>query len=426
MKKWGLPFLVAVMLGLLLRAWVKNIAPGLPLPVYIYDLGRLAALLGFVLLTLQYVLSTRWRIIERGIGLDRLLAVHRILGVVVIALFLAHPILFFLSETLQGYSTPLSPAKVIGIIALLGLLFAGLTALLSNKIRWKYETWKAFHMAAFFVFPVGFVHAFLIGSDLKQSMVRLLWVILAVVYSVIVLVRIGLRIRIRRHPYRLAEIKKESHDTWTLVLEGTPIKHQPGQFMFLQLVQNDRISEPHPFTISSSPGSSSLSVTVKSVGDFTRTLPGMRTPGRAFVDAPFGTFSYQNHDAEDLVFIAGGIGITPFLSMLRDMRDRRLHKRVTLFWGNKRDEDIICRKELDEMVSKNPGLEIIHVLSRQEDWQGEKGHINTDMLGRYKPRLPGAKCFICGPPTFLKDIRKALQALGVPRKQIYWERFALR
>ena len=95
-----------------------------------------------------------------------------------------------------------------------------------------------------------------------------------------------------------------------------------------------------------------------------------------------------------LCFHCRGIGVTPFLSMLRDIRERRLHRRVAMFWRNKREEGIICRKELDDMVSENPNIEIIHVLSRQEDYAGEKGHIDAEKLGRDRTRLQDAQYFI--------------------------------
>jgi ferredoxin-NADP reductase len=89
-------------------------------------------------------------------------------------------------------------------------------------------------------------------------------------------------------------------------------------------------------------------------------------------------FSFLQHDAKRLVFIAGGIGITPFMSMLRYIRDRKLKKELILFWANKMEKDIAFRDELEKMAAEMPSLRAIHILSRQENWPGEKGHIHME------------------------------------------------
>lgn len=188
--------------------------------------------------------------------------------------------------------------------------------------------------------------------------------------------------RVRRRPFKVLEVIQETHDTWSLCFEGKRLSHQPGQFLLLQLVRGGRASAPHPFTISSSPTGDRLSVSVKAVGDFS-TIGDARVSDLAYIDAPYGVFSISNHDAQNLVLIAGGIGITPFVSMLRYVRDRKLSRNIVLVWGNRTERDIAFRDELEAMSGAMSSLDVIHVMSGQADWPGEKGYVDAEKLGRY-------------------------------------------
>jgi len=406
--------------------WARTGVPHLPWVVYLYDAGRLLGLIGFVLLTFQYVLSSKIHWIEKGIGLDRLLAVHRSIGLLVLPFLTAHPLVLLLSERLQGYASPIGFLKVLGMIALALVWVTAGIALPYGRLPFSYETWKRGHRIGYALLPIGFIHSFFMGTTLHLWPMRLLWATLILIYLAI-LFNNGVRCyRMRKHPFRVTGIHQETHDIWCLQMEGDHSGYAPGQFLFVQIEQGGKPSAPHPFTIASSPDHHRLSICVKSVGDFTGSIAATTPSSRAYVDMPYGVFSFVRHEADRWVFIAGGIGITPFLSMLRYMRDRRLQKEVILLWANKREADIAFRNELDIMASEMPGLKVYHILSRQTDWPGEKGHIDDKVLRRCIGDVTAREYFVCGPPPMMDTIRKLLVSLGVSKRHVHAERFALR
>jgi len=426
MKKLALAFLCAFFILLPVIFWANALTTGLPGAVYVHETGKVLGLVGFVLLLFQYVLSSKIKWIERGIGLDVLFRVHRKVGLIALILITAHPILLFISEKLQGYETPLSVLKVLGVITLLLLLVTAGAAYLYGLLPIRYETWKGIHRIGYAVFVLAFIHSFFIGSDLQKWPMKILWLILATVFIGILVYKLQQRSHIRRNPFKVAGVSQETYDTWSVHFEGEHPPYNPGQFMIIQLLRDGKTSEPHPFTISSSPAGEMLSISVKSLGDFTSTIGRTKTTDMAYIDMPYGVFSFLNFDAMDLVFIAGGIGITPFMSMLRYIHDEKLKKNVILLWGNKTEQDIAFREELETMESEMSSLKVVHLLSQQEGWHGERGTINAEVLKKYVGNFQACQFFICGPPPMMRAVERTLTDLGAPKNRIHYERFALR
>ena len=426
MKRQILLTVMALFIAIPLMFWGRTLTWDLPWVFYLYSVSRALALTGFVLILFQYVLSSRIKFLERGIGLDRLFIIHRTSGLVGVILVLIHPLTLLAPNVIQGLGFTLNPWRLVGVLNFFILGMAASAALFYQKLHLKYETWKTIHQATYVVLPLAVVHSLLLGSDLISGPLRIFWFVLAGVYVAVWSYKLWNRAQVRGHPYTIAEVVQETHDTWSLVLEGKYIDYRPGQFMILQLIRDGTLSESHPFTISSSPTWDRISVTIKSVGDFTSTISQTKTTDRAYVDAPYGAFSFLNHDDRDLVFIAGGIGITPFLSMLRYIYDNRLEQNITLLWGNKTEQDIPCRAELEKMASEMPSVKIVHVMTRQPDWPGERGYIGVEMLKKYITHPEDARFFICGPPPMMATVVRALRDLGVPKKRIHYERFAFR
>ena len=204
--------------------------------------------------------------------------------------------------------------------------------------------------------------------------------------------------------------------------------HAPGQFQFLRPHGRGIIAEEHPFSIASSPApDGQIRVTVKESGDFTSTIGRVESGDLATVHGPFGRFSHVFHPSNDLVFIAGGIGITPFMSMLRYMRDRRDTRRVLLVYANRTPADIVFRGELESMESGDfPTLKTIHILSEPTpDWVGHAGRLDLSSLEGFCGGFSGKTFFLCCPPTMTAGLIRGLRKAGVGLGRIHTDYFGL-
>lgn len=426
MKKWALLGVMAVFVAVPVVLWAGTLWQGMPALAYLYATGRLLALVGFISVFFQFVLSAKIKWIERNIGLDKLFGIHKTSGLIGLTFILIHPIPLTLTDLLAGRIPSITLPKLVGASSLLIFVIGASSAVLYSKLRLKYETWKAIHTANYVALPLGFVHSLVLGSDLSRGSLRTFWFILAFLYLAVLAHKLWRRIQIRRHPFQVAAVIQETHDTWTLEFAGKPVAYKPGQFLIVQLIRDGRVSEPHPFTLSSSPTRKGLAISVKSVGDFTSTIRHTKTADRAYIDAPYGAFSFLCRDAPDLLFIAGGIGITPFMSMLRYMADSKLERRVVLVWGNKSERDIAFRAELEAIEAGMPSLRVLHVMSSQPDWPGERGYVDAEKLSRALDGLQDPQVFLCGPPVMMEVVLRTLRGLGIPKKRIHYERFSLR
>jgi predicted ferric reductase len=427
MKKWILLGTLALFIAVSFFFWLPAFLGTDMLTDYPCVIGRLLALVGFILVLFQVVLSSKLKWLERGLGLDKMLGIHKTAGVVGFAFMLSHPVLHASSDILaQGYVTLKWP-MILGLVTVLLALVTVGSALLYGKLHLKYGTWKQMHWFNFIIVPVIFGHSLLLGTDLgAQPPLRIFWYFLGGLYLLLLAFILWDRAQVRRHLLQVTDVVQETPDTWSLHFKGNSPEHKPGQFMMLSLLQNGRRAEPHPFTISSSPTSGDLTVSVKAVGDFTSTVKDVTPVDGAIVDMPYGTFSFLNYDAPNLVFIAGGIGVTPFISMLRYMADKKLERNVILIWGNKTEKDIAFKAELEQMAETMPTLRVIHVMSNQPDWTGEKGYVDTGLLHKHLDGFANPQVFVCGPPVMMTKVVSALQQVGVPKDRIHFERFALR
>ena len=163
--------------------WAKAQMPGLPWSVYLYEGGRLLALFALALMFFQFVLSSKIPWVERGMGPAALFKIHRRWGLIAFVLILCHPALLLISERLQGYASALSPAKVIGVLALVALGGAVLAALLARKLHLKVQTWKRIHRLTYAVFPLGLAHSLILGTALQKWPARVLWFALGAGYA---------------------------------------------------------------------------------------------------------------------------------------------------------------------------------------------------------------------------------------------------
>lgn len=406
---------------------------------FLYEAGRGAALTAFMIVMLQPLLAGRFKWIERVFGLDILVRFHRNVAVIAAGLLIAHPLLLASGE--HGFEVLISlnaPWPVyLGRVALLLLLLNLFFSLYLLPKGMKFERWRLLHDSIGpAIILLVFFHSFFQGEDLKKSVVlQGLWLGMFVISGMAFAYHRFIRPRLlSRYPYRVTEVKQETDDVWTIKLtppEGHSLySYRPGQFHFLTFSRSDDLPvEEHHWTISSSPSEEGfVTSTIKELGDFTSTIGKTKPGDKALVHGPFGRFSYEFYPEEkDLVFIAGGIGITPLRSMLKYLQDKASTRKVLLLYANSRRDDIVYYDELREIEKgRYPRLKVVHVLQNPpEDWPGETGRIDDDMLRKYLHKVSSETgYYLCGPPGLISTSQKILKSLGVKDSRIHMEIFS--
>jgi len=404
----------------------------------IYEIGRGFALVGFMILGLQAVLAARLKWIERPFGFDIVIRFHKHMAVFAAILILSHPLLLALGGAGLALLTTLKIPWYLwaGKIALALLVITAVISLPQFPLRLSFERWRILHDALFpAIIILAFLHSRFIGMDFSSAVLRGLWVgMLALALVVFIYHRFVRPLLLDRHRYRVVAVRQETNNVWTVTLAPPKGERRyaylPGQFQFITFHRGRGLpEEEHHWTISSSPTEkTSVSSTIKELGDFTATI-GQTKPGdTATIHAPFGRFSYVLHpDERDLVFIAGGIGITPLMGMLRHMRDTKAALPVLLLYANKDEGEICFKKELVAIEKgRYPRLKVVHCLSSPATgWKGETGRIDRERIEQYCGKDIGKKAFyICGPPGLLEATIATLRALGVPDGRMHIEIFS--
>lgn len=396
--------------------------------------GQIFGVLTLSALGLQLLLSSRLKVLEKGIGLDRIMRWHRLNGMLTALFVFLHPAFINIPLLMTG----IDPLKFLlsytiwhylGISAFLLLFFTIAFTIYSKRKNLDYEKWKIIHKVGYIIIVLGFVHSLMLGSDLvTASPLRYWWWFVLAISIASVIHRYVVRpIKFKESVYEVVKVEKVTPDVTNVEVRsqsGEPLKYSPGQFAFVTFDSENVEPEEHHFTLSSNPNDSDVSFTVKGVGDFTGTLPDLQPGDIAKIEGPYGVFSNEGMEGP-FVFIAGGIGITPIMSMLRAMRERNNPQKTLLLYANRKQKDIVFYDELHEL-QKQGWLEIVFVLSQEKLEGYEYGRINKELLQRVVEDIPSKTYFMVGPEAMMDDIEEGLVTLGAHSNRIFTERFALR
>lgn len=403
---------------------------------FLKNLGVGIALMAVTILALQTLLASRFKWINQAFGFDIVIRFHRNISIFATVLLVFHPLLLILGGA--GWDLIYSGNLFVwlGKAALFLLVLNVVSSVYQNRLKLKFELWRNIHdILGPALLVLAFVHSWYVGGHLQIAALRILWILLlGTTLSVFLYHRFIRPWLLSRNPYKVTEVNQEADTVWTITLsppEGKNIfDYVPGQFQFIKFLRGRGLpEEEHHWTISSSPSQKRyLSATIKELGDFTATI-GKTEPGdRAVVHAPFGRFSHVFHPEErELVFIAGGIGITPIMSMLRFMRDNKENTPVTLLYGNPKEDSIVFKEELQSIEQGgHPSLKSIHVIQEpEENWTGERGFIDREKIQKYcGDNLSEKGFYIVGPGPLIEKSIENLKSLGVRDSRIHLELFS--
>jgi predicted ferric reductase len=404
-----------------------------------FDIGQVFGVWALTALTIQLILITRLKPLEKDVGLPLIMNWHSFNAKFLFFLVALHPLLIFSRQLLSGISffalaKNFPFAYWLGESAFLLLILVLVTTLYSRKLSIDYEKWKILHKMTYTVATLGFIHSFFSGSDIWYSTfitpVYFWWIVLALVASIAATYRFfRIYFNFGKYNFKVSDTKRETRDVHSIYLKparGKVFDFKPGQFAFVKFISENVSSEEHHFTISSAPNKKYINFTIKDVGDFTSKIGRIKKGDRAIVDGPFGVFTYKNIKGP-LLLIAGGIGITPIKAMLSDIENKSKKRDCVLIYAVKSPKDLVFRKELERMSTKN-WLKTVYVFSESKgDFKSVyKGHVSKKIVKKEVKDLKKRSVFLVGPPEMMESVKKILAELGVSSEKIYIEKFALR
>ncbi len=403
---------------------------------FLVELSVALGFIGLATMLLQFLLTSRVRSFYSPFGIDIVYFFHHVISIISLFLILLHPvILIFVYD--DGLSL-LNLFKInwgikLGILSVLFLIILVSVAKFRGKININYHIWRILHgLTAFGTLFFAITHIFLSGKYTDQPGSRIIWIAYSLLWvSFIIYVRIVKPLKKYLNPYEVVEVIKDFGDSFKLLIKaknGSSLSFIPGQFGWLTAKNKPYTSDDHPFSFSSSSKDGSIiEFGIKELGDFTREIKHLNPGDTVYMDGPFGNFSidvFQN--SRGYVFFAGGIGISPLISMLRTLSDRKDKREITLFYASHKWDSLTYRDDLEALRDKL-NITIIYVLETPDnDWEGEKGFITDKIIERHFPKWSIKDCpevLICGPIPMMSVVTKLLRKKKFPQKHTHYERF---
>lgn len=402
----------------------------------IVEVSVALGLLAYPLIVMQFALVSHLQASSRPFGTDALVQFHQYMGFAGLAFVLAHPLLLNAQGLPLRAWIPFALGGMLGTGALATLAIVGLvvTTVFRRPLRLSYEWWQALHLGLALAAAVAIVvHILTADGYARAAPVRYVVLLYAGVFlSIAVQYRVLRPLGMRGRPWEVIANRAEGGDTRTLRLRAVGhagFVFEAGQFAWLVTGASPWSPQRHPLSIASAaPGgpAGEIEFAIRAVGDWSSTLVPSLGPGtRVWVDGPFGAFTLDRRPAAGFVFVAGGIGIAPVLSMLRTLSDRGDRRPLVVFYSAPDETRLAYRHEL-ERLRADLDLHIVLVLTRSNS-DGSAlatGRISEPLLRRHLP--PGYerhRCFLCGPPAMMDAMAASLVRLGVARDAIETERF---
>ncbi|HEX4448598.1 MAG TPA: ferric reductase-like transmembrane domain-containing protein [Polyangiaceae bacterium] len=384
-------------------------------------------------------------------GWTWLIALRRTLGLSAFFYLCAHFAIFFAFDREASVDDTLHEILLrrylqIGTAALLLLVPLAVTSTDSMITRLGPRRWKAIHRLVYLAAGLGVLHYYMqVKADVRQPLVfaAILTGLLAFRPAQLYLDArrkrqhrgasgVATRRRFWSGELRVLGVVDETPDvrTFRLGLAGggpLPFVHEPGQYLNLALtIDGQRVNRS--YTIASPPGQRDhCEITVKRLptGRASRHLhEALRQGATVKVSAPAGRFVFTGAEADGVVLIAGGVGITPLMAMIRYLTDHAWAAPIHLVYGVRKQADIIFAGELESLARRFPNLHVVVTLSGGDDsaWAGARGRISAGLL-RAVPGIATLPAYLCGPDAMMAEVRLLLAGLGVPADRIQTEAF---
>ncbi|MFD8519935.1 ferric reductase-like transmembrane domain-containing protein [Streptomyces capillispiralis] len=392
-------------------------------------LGRLTGLYAALLMAFQLLLVARLPWLDRRIGMDRLTLWHRWVGFGLLWTLLGHAVfitfgyagmssmdpvnqLVDLAETVEGVLR--------AVVALALILVVGAVSARRARRRFAYETWHFIHLYTYVAVVLAFTHQVAVGSTFTASpAATAYWYVLwGAALTAVFAGRLVLPLwRNLRHRLRVTAVVVENDDVVSVHITGRDLDRLParaGQFFLWRFLTKDRWWQANPFSLSAAPDGRTLRLTAKVAGDGSAALRHLQPGTRVFAEGPYGAFTALHRTRPDTLLIAGGVGVTPIRALLEELPGH-----AVVLYRVSAEADAVLHGELGELAAAK-GAEL-HLITGPP----VPDRLAPAELSRLVPDLTGRDVYVCGPPGMTTAVLRTLRELGVPKRQIHYERFSL-
>ncbi len=387
--------------------------------------GEVIGSVNIVLMACSLVLAARPKWAEPYFGgLDKMYVTHRHTSTAALLLIFIHVLTVPIS--LSGWAL----GNYLAVIAFTGIVSIALVSLspripfLNRITGGTYEGWKNLKKYVGIFFILAFIHSLTIRSPLDAfiaiNYVQVFFIIGAASYLYI---EVFGRFFKKFIPYTVETVNHPTNFTTEVVMraKGDPIsKQRAGQFLFVRFPNSRGLNESHPFTISSAPHEDVLRLTIKASGDFTRALFNeLKVGADAIVEGAHGMFDYKT-GGQKQIWIAGGIGVTPFLSFIRDIGES-LDRDVDFYHVMRHRDEALFYNELETAGIRNKRLKV------NIRYSAVGGSLTVDEIVKNAGGdVSGHHIYMCGPLPMVQAFEKKFLGLNVPPENIHFEEFNFR
>lgn len=392
---------------------------------------------------LQFPLASRLKQIPLFANIDWNISHHKKVGQWLGLIFLSHPILILAPRFMVSFndgvhsliSVITAPQMLTGLIAWVWLIIWILTAIFKDSLKVRYETWRFSHMLGFVVITIlATLHITTVGSHGQfQASFNILWWALCAASVTMVLYNYFIKpLTLRAQPFKLLDVIQLSRTDWQVTIEkkkASNFTFTAGQFVWLNTSQHSGYVNEHPFSIASCQADlPKVSFIIRNLGDYTSKLNTLKVGQDVYVDGPYGSISLaESINAKAIVLIAGGAGIGPMLSLLRDLAQANDLRPIRLIYGNNNPNQMVLQDEIKHLEQTMPDFKQQLVCATTTDdgdtYQGviDKACIEQ-VISISVPRDWGV--YLCGPKPMITAVNKSLKSLNIPAAHIHYEQLS--
>ena len=400
--------------------------------------GIVTGLIGTDFILVMIVLAARIPIIDRTVGHDRAIAVHRSLGKPALYLLLAHGALLLVGYGMSSGINPIAeigpmlaiPDMPLAVIGLGLLIVVVITSLVAVRRKFSYEGWHIVHLLSYAAVLVAVPHQLSVGGILSAGSVeRVYWIALYVLaFGSIATYRFAEPvISTIRHRVRVSRVEDVAPGVVSIHLSGRNLRaleSAGGQFFVWRFWTGRTWWHSHPISLSALPTDKTVRITVRDLGIGTSAISSVRPGTRVSFEGPYGMFTDAGRTAPKLAIVVAGIGITPVRAFLEDSKVRP--GETTILLRASTQEEAYLWNEISELA-REKGARLYTMVGRRAQsgpgWMPQADASRGVTLRSVFPDLADSDLYICGPTAWLDLVENDARRAGIPEHQLHTERF---